>query len=125
MTNHQSLTWLDSQPRGSIGKLLLTHHPSLSIHIVITNQAYKANSTTAYISSISTTTPLLSSTSSQPPTSPQTSPPPPPTIGPLPSSSSALITPAITVAHEVNILATISSIPMPISLTSSFTSNSS
>ena len=42
-----------------LGKLLLTHHPSLSIHILITNQAYDAGSTTTYIASISGTVPSI------------------------------------------------------------------
>ncbi|KAL3755684.1 hypothetical protein ACJRO7_002695 [Eucalyptus globulus] len=42
-----------------LGKLLLTHRPSLSIHILITNQAYDAGSTTTYIASISDTVPSI------------------------------------------------------------------
>ncbi|XP_030441041.2 UDP-glycosyltransferase 88A1-like [Syzygium oleosum] len=42
-----------------LGKLLLTHRPSLSIHILITNQAYDAGSTTAYIASVSGTLPSI------------------------------------------------------------------
>ncbi|KAF8044095.1 hypothetical protein BT93_A2160 [Corymbia citriodora subsp. variegata] len=42
-----------------LGKLLLTHRPSLSIHILITNQAYDAGSTTAYIASVSDTVPSI------------------------------------------------------------------
>ncbi|KAK3447098.1 hypothetical protein EUGRSUZ_A02699 [Eucalyptus grandis] len=38
-----------------LGKLLLTHRPSLSIHILGTNQAYDTGSTTAYIASVSDT----------------------------------------------------------------------
>ncbi|KAI6668004.1 hypothetical protein NL676_003721 [Syzygium grande] len=41
------------------GKLLLTHRPSLSIHVLITNQAYDAGSTTAYIASVSGTVPSI------------------------------------------------------------------
>ncbi|KAF8044098.1 hypothetical protein BT93_A2163 [Corymbia citriodora subsp. variegata] len=43
-----------------LGKLLLTHRPSLSIHILITNQAYDAGSTTAYIASVAATVPSIS-----------------------------------------------------------------
>ncbi|KAF8044100.1 hypothetical protein BT93_A2165 [Corymbia citriodora subsp. variegata] len=42
-----------------LGKLLLTHHPSLSVHILITNQAYDAGSTTAYIASVSASAPSI------------------------------------------------------------------
>ncbi|KAL3741272.1 hypothetical protein ACJRO7_016843 [Eucalyptus globulus] len=42
-----------------LGKLLLTYRPSLSIHILITNQAYDAGSTTAYITSVSATAPSI------------------------------------------------------------------
>ncbi|XP_030449081.1 UDP-glycosyltransferase 88B1-like [Syzygium oleosum] len=42
-----------------LGKLLLIHRPSLSIHILITNQAYDAGPTTAYIASVSTTVPSI------------------------------------------------------------------
>ncbi|KAI6673978.1 hypothetical protein NL676_001884 [Syzygium grande] len=52
------------------GKLLLAHRPSLSIHVLITNQAYDAGSTTAYIASVSGTVPPLPSTTSLPPPSP-------------------------------------------------------
>ncbi|KAF8044097.1 hypothetical protein BT93_A2162 [Corymbia citriodora subsp. variegata] len=43
-----------------LGKLLLTHRPSLSIHILVTNQAYGAGPTTAYITSVSDTIPSIS-----------------------------------------------------------------
>ncbi|KAI6696402.1 hypothetical protein NL676_016521 [Syzygium grande] len=46
-------------PMVELGKLLLTHRPSLSIHILITNQAYDAGSTTAYIASVSGTVPSI------------------------------------------------------------------
>ncbi|XP_010060171.2 UDP-glycosyltransferase 88B1 [Eucalyptus grandis] len=42
-----------------LGKLLLTHRPSLSIHILITNQAYDAGPTTAYIASVSAAVPSI------------------------------------------------------------------
>ncbi|XP_030533105.1 UDP-glycosyltransferase 88B1-like [Rhodamnia argentea] len=42
-----------------LGKLLLAQRPSLSIHILITNQAYDAGSTTAYIASVSATVPSI------------------------------------------------------------------
>ncbi|KAI6696401.1 hypothetical protein NL676_016520 [Syzygium grande] len=42
-----------------LGKLLLTHRPSLSIHILITNQAYDAGPTTAYIASVCATVPSI------------------------------------------------------------------
>ncbi|KAK3447096.1 hypothetical protein EUGRSUZ_A02694 [Eucalyptus grandis] len=42
-----------------LGKLLLTHRPSLSIHILITNQAYEAGPTTAYIASVSAAVPSI------------------------------------------------------------------
>ncbi|KAL3755676.1 hypothetical protein ACJRO7_002687 [Eucalyptus globulus] len=76
-----------------LGKLLLTHCPSLSIHILITNQAYDAGSTTTYIASISDTVPSIAFHYFPATTLPRTSPPPPPTMRPSPLSSSASTTP--------------------------------
>ncbi|KAI4324973.1 hypothetical protein MLD38_030412 [Melastoma candidum] len=42
-----------------LGKLILTHCPSISIHILVTNQAYDAGATTPYIASVSATVPSL------------------------------------------------------------------
>ncbi|KAK3447104.1 hypothetical protein EUGRSUZ_A02706 [Eucalyptus grandis] len=42
-----------------LGKLLLSHRPSLSIHVLITSQAYNAGSTTSYIASVSTACPSI------------------------------------------------------------------
>ncbi|KAF5451154.1 hypothetical protein F2P56_031443 [Juglans regia] len=42
-----------------LGKLLLTHHPSLTIHILVAPQPYNAGSTAPYISSVSATIPSI------------------------------------------------------------------
>ncbi|KAI6696399.1 hypothetical protein NL676_016518 [Syzygium grande] len=42
-----------------LGKLLLSHRPSLSIHVLITSQAYNAGSTTSYIASVSAACPSI------------------------------------------------------------------
>lgn len=42
-----------------LGKLVLTHRPSLSIHILISGQAYSAGPTSAYISTVKATTPSI------------------------------------------------------------------
>ncbi|XP_018723552.2 UDP-glycosyltransferase 88B1-like [Eucalyptus grandis] len=76
-----------------LGKLLLTHRPSLSIHILGTNQAYDTGSTTAYIASVSDTVPSIAFHYFPATTLPPTSPPTPPTIRPSPTSSSASTTP--------------------------------
>ncbi|KAF3432917.1 hypothetical protein FNV43_RR24019 [Rhamnella rubrinervis] len=41
-----------------LGKLILTHHPSISIHILITTPPYKPGDTAPYIASVSATTPI-------------------------------------------------------------------
>ncbi|KAI3419582.1 Glycosyltransferase [Psidium guajava] len=46
-------------PMVELGKLLLAHRPSLSIHILVTNQAYDAGSTTTYLTSVSATVPSI------------------------------------------------------------------
>ncbi|XP_030533196.2 UDP-glycosyltransferase 88B1-like [Rhodamnia argentea] len=61
-----------------LSKLLLTHRPSLSIHILITNQAYDAGSTTTYLASVTDTVPCIAfhyfSATSLPPDFSTTSP---------------------------------------------------
>ncbi|KAM1126858.1 hypothetical protein ACFX2B_041479 [Malus domestica] len=42
-----------------LGKLILTHHPSLCIHILITTPPYRADDTASYITSVSAATPSL------------------------------------------------------------------
>ncbi|XP_023875938.1 UDP-glycosyltransferase 88A1 [Quercus suber] len=42
-----------------LGKLILTHHPSLTIHILIAPAPYNAGSTAPYIASVSSTTPSI------------------------------------------------------------------
>ncbi|KAB2598699.1 UDP-glycosyltransferase 88A1-like [Pyrus ussuriensis x Pyrus communis] len=42
-----------------LGKLILTHHPSLRIHILITTPPYRADDTASYITSVSATIPSL------------------------------------------------------------------
>ncbi|KAF8044096.1 hypothetical protein BT93_A2161 [Corymbia citriodora subsp. variegata] len=42
-----------------LGKLLLSHRPSLSVHVLITSQAYNAGSTTSYIASVSAACPSI------------------------------------------------------------------
>ncbi|PQM40234.1 UDP-glycosyltransferase 88A1 [Prunus yedoensis var. nudiflora] len=42
-----------------LGQLILTRHPSLSIHILITTPPYRADDTAKYIASVSTTNPSI------------------------------------------------------------------
>ncbi|XP_059434679.1 UDP-glycosyltransferase 88B1-like [Corylus avellana] len=42
-----------------LAKLILTHHPSLTIHLLISPQPYNADSTASYIAAVSATTPSI------------------------------------------------------------------
>ncbi|XVF50903.1 hypothetical protein PTKIN_Ptkin04bG0140900 [Pterospermum kingtungense] len=43
-----------------LGRLILTHHPSFAVIILVTTPPFKAGSTSSYIAAVSTTTPSLS-----------------------------------------------------------------
>ncbi|KAM5557465.1 UDP-glycosyltransferase 88A1-like [Rosa sericea] len=62
MDANQAIVLYPSPPIGhlvsmvELGKLILTHHPSLSIHIILATPPYRADDTAPYIASVSATT---------------------------------------------------------------------